>query len=81
MHRTSSAVPALDNEVLPVGDLPLAPFALTGISEAELARAVIDDRPPAVTGIDMRMFDLGSEALGAEMAGSIPLIPRTRACR
>jgi hypothetical protein len=56
MHRTSSAVPALDNEVLPVGDLPLAPFALTGISEAELARAVIDDRPPAAT--DTWMLDL-----------------------
>ncbi len=78
MHRTSSAVPALDNEALPVGDVPLAPFALTGVSEAELARAVADDLLPAAAGIDTGMFDgmfdLGREALGADAAG--PMRPR-----
>jgi len=74
MHRTSSAVPALDNEALPVGDVPLAPFALTGVSEAELARAVADDLLPAAAGIDTSLFDLGREALGADAAG--PMRPR-----
>jgi hypothetical protein len=44
MERTTmqaaSGTPAIDNDLLPIGDVPLAPIGLTGMSEAELARAM-----------------------------------------
>jgi hypothetical protein len=35
-------VPSIENDLLPVGDVPLAPIGLTGKSEAQLARAMAE---------------------------------------
>ena len=40
MHAALKHLPSVDNDLSPVGDVPLAPFGLTGVSEAELARAM-----------------------------------------
>jgi hypothetical protein len=40
MQAASAGTPAIDNDLLPIGDVPLAPIGLTGMSEAELARAM-----------------------------------------
>ena len=42
MHPISAEIPALDSEMVPLGDVPLAPYALTGMSEAQLARAMAE---------------------------------------
>ncbi len=49
--QTSPRIPAIDNDALPIGDVALAPSGLTGVSEAQLARAmasrVFDEAPDA----------------------------------
>ena len=40
MQAARSRIPAIDNDMLPIGDVSLAPIGLTGVSEAELARAM-----------------------------------------
>jgi hypothetical protein len=42
MHAALKDIPSVDNDLLPVGDVPLAPFGLTGVSEAQLARAMAE---------------------------------------
>lgn len=42
MHSALKDIPSVDNDLLPVGDVPLAPFGLTGVSEAQLARAMAE---------------------------------------
>jgi len=39
---SASPFPAIDNELVPLGDVPLAPFALTGRSESELAQSLCE---------------------------------------
>ena len=42
MHAALKDIPSVDNDLLPVGDVPLAPIGLTGVSEAQLARAMAE---------------------------------------
>jgi len=42
MHAAFKDIPSVDNDLLPVGDVPLAPFGMTGVSEAQLARAMAE---------------------------------------
>jgi len=36
------SIPSIENDLLPVGDVPLAPIGLTGVTEAQLARAMAE---------------------------------------
>jgi hypothetical protein len=40
MHAALNDIPSVDNDLLTVGDVPLAPFGLTGLSEVQLARSM-----------------------------------------
>ena len=37
-----ASIPSVENDLLPLGDVTLAPMGLTGVSEAQLARAMAE---------------------------------------
>ena len=49
---SASPFPAVDNELVPLGDVPLAPLALTGRSEAELAQSLGESPWSLVPAVD-----------------------------
>jgi len=48
----ASPFPAVDNELVPLGDVPLAPLALTGRSESELAKSLGESPWPLAPAAD-----------------------------
>jgi len=49
---SASPFPAVDNELVPLGDVPLAPLALTGRSESELAQSLAESPWSLVPSIE-----------------------------
>ena len=41
MREAMADIPSVDNDRIPLGDVTLAPFGLTGVSEAHLAQAML----------------------------------------
>ena len=66
MYAVLKDIPSIDNDLLPVGDVPLAPFGLTGVSEAQLARSMAERAlagaraPEALALLPVRTAFLGS---------------------
>jgi hypothetical protein len=52
MPIVGANIPSVDNDMVPLGDVTLAPFALTGLSEAHLARALVAQAPASESGSD-----------------------------
>jgi hypothetical protein len=52
MPSASARTPSVDNDMLPLGDVTLVPFGLSGVSEADFARAMAAQAIADETGSD-----------------------------